>query len=226
MMRSFAQFASSCALAALMASTALANSVLLHSVDHLDRTVTFTPHSYCEGLEPVFVPGGHSIWKHNIPHGWGGMIMAALPGGIHPIHRVIAEVQFQGFEGQAHFDISAVDNHMDDTGVHWMYPLGVELTRYLKPGCDHFPCDNCYLIWNDKHNRVTEKTEFVIEIGQLLGVGIYRYSGPEKSLVVFGVLWLDLVDLADLVDLVDLDGSHGCIADLGFGIWNEYDRCD
>ncbi|ESZ96196.1 hypothetical protein SBOR_3417 [Sclerotinia borealis F-4128] len=61
----------SCLLAALMASTALANSILFHSVDHLDKYSTFTPHSYCEGLDSVFLPrylnlicGQHLVWAN------------------------------------------------------------------------------------------------------------------------------------------------------------------
>jgi hypothetical protein len=91
---------------------------------------------------PVFMPRTSQYVK--LPVSWIGSIHAVHAGGGEAAcdrPTVIAEVTFQGYEGLTWYDVSAVDNCCDDTGVHFLLP---EFCKEPVSGCWNFPCENDY----------------------------------------------------------------------------------
>ncbi|KAF7889481.1 uncharacterized protein EAF02_001896 [Botrytis sinoallii] len=158
----------------LSASTALAgstiprdtprNTIEFLSFDKEDRVITFTSHPQCEDLADIHHKGGENF-TIEIPLNWGGTVIARKYDAVHPIHRVQAEFQWQGFEGKTHYDASAIDNRTDNSGIRFVYPAGQADVYELRSGCTVYPCDNAYLLPDDVQTKVTRQTDMVIEIG-------------------------------------------------------------
>ncbi|APA12001.1 hypothetical protein SS1G_05569 [Sclerotinia sclerotiorum 1980 UF-70] len=152
-------------LAVLGASAVLAhNSITFVSYDNEARTLSFTNNPGSSYLSDIDFPGGTTI-RVDFPAVWVGTVIAKKTDSVAPVHRVLAEMNFNaGYE--TFYDISAIDNHTDNSGIHFISPYGViPLTRYHRPGCDVFPCDNAYLNPHDHHTRFTKATDFLCEVG-------------------------------------------------------------
>ncbi|KAF7954639.1 hypothetical protein EAE96_005758 [Botrytis aclada] len=143
------------------------NTIHFKALDNVPRIISFTSHPECADIEEIHHRGGEDFMIEMPPY-WAGTVMARLYGGVHPINRAIAEFKWQGFEGKTHYDASAVDNHTDNTGVHWVYPAGLGHIPEARSGCTVFPCDNAYLLWDDVQTRVTYQTDMVVEIGPIV----------------------------------------------------------
>jgi hypothetical protein len=65
-----------------------------------------------------------------------------------------AEVTFDGYAGATYYDVDAIDNCRDNTGVKWLYPAS---GAGVHGGCDSFPCDGAYKKWDDIQTRVMDK---------------------------------------------------------------------
>ncbi|KAA8569097.1 hypothetical protein EYC84_000767 [Monilinia fructicola] len=105
-----------------------------------------------------------SVYRHQFPELWEGTVMAKKPDSVVPVHRVVAEICFKPGE-PAYYDISAIDNHTDNSGIHHMFPVNAPLSEYFRPGCDWFPCNNCYIMPTDPHTRASDETDFIVEVG-------------------------------------------------------------
>ncbi|KAF5873226.1 putative dnase1 protein [Botrytis fragariae] len=163
------------AVAGIGISTALAGSTIprntiprntIHfiSFDDVDRIIAFTSHAHCEDIEDIHHKGGENF-TIEMPQNWGGTVMAKKYDAVVPIHRVQAEIQWQGFEGKTHYDASAITNHTDNSGIRFIYPAGQGDVYETRSGCTVYPCDNAYLQPDDEQTKVTYQTDMVIEIG-------------------------------------------------------------
>ncbi|KAJ8057799.1 hypothetical protein OCU04_013270 [Sclerotinia nivalis] len=85
--------------------------------------------------------------------------MAKKTDSVVPINRVLAEITFA--PKMTYYDISAIDNQTDNSGIRFISPYGLPQTKYFRPGCDWFPCDNAYLKPEDPHTRTTFATDFL-----------------------------------------------------------------
>ncbi|KAF7870629.1 hypothetical protein EAF04_004373 [Stromatinia cepivora] len=128
----------------------------------------------------------HKMMNHNIqigpkqvqmlevPSGWSGNFNAFVIGSAEKDHRTLAEFTFPHPDGnnpkdpknqhkyRTWYDVSAVDTHEDQDGVHFVYPYSKE---GRKAGCETFPCDEAYRhSKDDKNTMFTEDTTMVVEI--------------------------------------------------------------
>ncbi|TGO38389.1 hypothetical protein BHYA_0076g00400 [Botrytis hyacinthi] len=161
-------FVSICATTTLAGSTiprnTVRNTIEFIAYDNEDRIISFTSHVQCEDIEDIHHKGGENF-TIEIPLNWGGTVMAKKYGAVHPIHRIQAEFQWQGFEGKTHYDASAITNHTDNSGIRFIYPAGQGNVYEARSGCTVYPCDNAYLQPDDVQTKVTRQTDMVIEIG-------------------------------------------------------------
>ncbi|QSZ34682.1 hypothetical protein DSL72_007536 [Monilinia vaccinii-corymbosi] len=139
------------------------NSVTFVVHDQVDRIVAFDSNPGFIDLPNVKLPGG-VMSRYDFPDRWSGAVMAKLPGSIDPAHRIIAEINFKPGR-MTLFDISAMHNLTDNSGIRHMHPINSPGGEYLRPGCDHFPCANCYLGPKTLRVRATYETDFIIEVG-------------------------------------------------------------
>ncbi|KAI9649262.1 hypothetical protein NHQ30_001832 [Ciborinia camelliae] len=137
------------------------NTITFNSDDYEYRTLSFTCNVGCKLMEDIPLPGKSSVTVQ-FPETWTGTIMAKMNGCNVPVHRILAEINFE--PGMSFYDISAVDNTTDNSGIRFMHPVGL-YDRYHRPGCDWFPCDNCYIDPPDKQTRTTTLTDFICEVG-------------------------------------------------------------
>ncbi|KAJ8066840.1 hypothetical protein OCU04_004222 [Sclerotinia nivalis] len=149
--------------AALGAIAALAhNSITFVSHDDDARILAFTNNPGHVYLTDIDFPGGSAI-RVDFPDVWSGTIMAKKTDSVVPINRVLAEITFA--PKMTYYDISAIDNQTDNSGIRFISPYGLPQTKYFRPGCDWFPCDNAYLKPEDPHTRTTFATDFLCEVG-------------------------------------------------------------
>ncbi|TGO51512.1 hypothetical protein BOTNAR_0353g00040 [Botryotinia narcissicola] len=140
------------------------NTIEFVACDNEDRIISFTSHVQCEDIEDIHHKGGENF-TIEIPLNWGGTVMAKKHGAVHPIHRIQAEFQWQGFEGKTHYDASAITNQTDNSGIRFVYPAGQGDVYEARSGCTVYPCDNAYLQPDDVQTKVTRQTDMLIEIG-------------------------------------------------------------
>lgn len=146
----------------LVGSAALvaANTVTFVSLDGTDRTINFTPSAGKAGINSVRVAGGERV-KVNIPDSWIGN-WHSISAGKTGSPGMLGEVAFQGWNGNTYFDVSAIVDPNDHDGVKEVYPAQ---SRSPTSGCENFPCNNAYYVWDDVQTKVTSETDLVCTLG-------------------------------------------------------------
>ncbi|KAG9237257.1 hypothetical protein BJ875DRAFT_493453 [Amylocarpus encephaloides] len=150
-------------LAASLAFTlAAANSITFLSLDTTPRTACFysapshptIPNNSLPGKSTIHVP---------LPLDWEGSWQTTLnPSDCGP-PGIRGEVRFDGYEGKTYYDVSAIDNLGDNSGVKFLYPAS---GTGEKSGCESFPCEGAYLHPDDKQTKVTVEKDLVCEVGR------------------------------------------------------------
>jgi hypothetical protein len=152
-MRSFGLFL-------LGAGAALANTVTFKSLDETSRKIVFTPNAGLAAIPSVEVAGGQDV-KVDFPHGWLGN-WYAVSEGAKDVPGMLGEVAFNGYSDATYFDVSAIVNPNDHNGVKEMYPANDP-----KPtsGCQVFPCNNAYYLWDDVQTKATAEKDLICTLG-------------------------------------------------------------
>lgn len=78
-----------------------------------------------------------------------------------------SRVAFQGWEGLTYYDVSAIVNPNDHSGVKEMFPaseLEVEVKASFS-GCPHFPCNKAYYLPDDIQTVTTKSTDLIVTLG-------------------------------------------------------------
>ncbi|KAG7116860.1 hypothetical protein HYQ44_006487 [Verticillium longisporum] len=131
----FSQLMSLFGAAALVAAT---NTVTFVSLDQTDRTIYFTPNAGFPEVASVEVPAGQSI-KSELPQSWIGNWYSVSAGADN----------IPGIPG-------------DHDGVHEIWPAQ---SKTPTSGCDEFPCDNAYYLWDDVQTKTTPETDLICTLG-------------------------------------------------------------
>lgn len=155
-MRSF----SSLGLFLLGAGAALANTVTFKSLDETSRKIIFTPNAGLPAIASVEVPGGQDV-KVDFPTGWIGN-WYSVSEGAPDIPGMLGEVAFNGWNGINFFDVSAIVNPNDLNGVKKIYPANDPTPV---SGCDVFPCNNAYYVWDDVQTKATQENDLICTLG-------------------------------------------------------------
>lgn len=153
-------------LATLLLSAAFAcaeNNISFVSLDHVDRTVYFTPNPGSQEVEPAKVPGGQNLTV-TFPHGWQGNAYAVAKGAKN-VPGMLAEVAFNSWSDISFFDVSQIVNQTDFNGIKQMWPAG---DRAPVSGCVEYlgvVCDNVYLQPDDVQTKATTETALICTLG-------------------------------------------------------------
>lgn len=94
------------------------------------------------------------------------MIRPQMANQIWARDAVVAEFSLGSWGGMHFFDLSAVNNHTDNTG--FMSITTAETNKTVPneySGCFEFPCGNVYVLFDDPGTRSTTSNHFVIELG-------------------------------------------------------------
>ena len=160
------------ALLLLGAGAALANTVTFKSQDNIDRQVIFTANAGLEAVPAVQVPGGQDVTVA-IPQGWLGNWYAVSEGSPN-VPGMLGEVAFNGYADVTFFDVSAIVNPNDMNGVKEIYPAN---SASPTSGCQVFPCNNAYYVWDDVQTKATQENDLICTLGGNNGTATKRDNG-------------------------------------------------
>jgi len=95
---------------------------------------------------------------------WNGAFRSCKADQVchHPAVR--AEVCLNCNEGRNWFDVSAVDNHTDNTGIHFIRANDKPYDDDGWSGCVEFPCPTCYLYPNDERTKRPTYGDLTVEM--------------------------------------------------------------
>lgn len=169
------QFSQLLALFGAAALVAAKNTVTFKSLDETDRTIHFTPNAGKPEVAEVKVAAGEEVTVE-IPQGWIGN-WHSISGKKDIVPGMLGEVAFQGWLGFTYFDVSAIVDPNDHNGVKEIYPAKAKSPH---SGCETFPCNNAYYVWDDVQTKVTAETELICTLGE----GVSPLSAREVPEVV------------------------------------------
>lgn len=143
---------------AALASVALAqNTVTFVSMDKTDRTVVWTGTS---SIANTAVPGGQNV-SVSVPTGYTGNAYSYNKGASN-VPGMLAEFAFNSWAGLLYFDVSAIVDPNDHSGVYQMYPAD---TLSPMSGCQSFACGNAYYKWDDVQTKSTTSNHIIVTLG-------------------------------------------------------------
>jgi len=149
-----------------LASFVLAdNTITFVNQDATNRSIIFTPSIGHPTLDTLCV-GGHESQVATFPWGWTGNFFSInTEGGNAGEPGMLGEFTWNAWGGLTFFDVSAIVNPNDVNGVKQIFPKN---SNEPLAGCQEFPCDNAYNVWNDDlATKATLETDFVCTIGTL-----------------------------------------------------------
>lgn len=164
-MRSFGLFL-------LGAGAALANTVTFKSLDDTSRTIIFTPNAGIAAIDSVQVSGGQDVTV-NFPQGWLGN-WYSVSEGAQNVPGMLGEVAFNGYADVTYFDVSAIVNPNDHNGVKEIYPAN---SASPVSGCQVFPCNNAYYVWDDVQTKATSEQDLICTLGGSNSTSTKRDNG-------------------------------------------------
>lgn len=149
--------------ASALASLVLAqNTITFVNQDAQNRTIIFTSNPGME-TPPNLEVGSYETQTATMCKGWVGNFYA-INQGAEVIPGMLGEIAFNGWLDLTYFDISAIVNPKDTSGVKQLFP---SLTNTPAAGCQDFPCDLAYNKWNDIMTMTSPETDFICLIGDL-----------------------------------------------------------
>lgn len=148
---------------ALLSSAAIvsAGKVTFWTLDDVVRTVYFTSNEDKFPMDPVTVSSAENTTVE-FADGYVGNYIA-VPEGEPKKDGMLGEVQFGGWNGLTYFDVSAIVNPDDKTNVKQMWPAE---SQSPMSGCEVFPCDRAYYVWDDVQTRVTSEEHLFTSLGE------------------------------------------------------------
>jgi len=148
--------------ATALATMATANMVHFVNQDSTTRTIVFTGQEGMETPENLVIEG-LGTGNATFITGWIGN-WYSVSEGEEDRPGMLGEARFDGFAGATYFDVSAIVNPDDHSGVKMLFPKNSD-----KPvsGCQTFPCSNAYNKWDDVQTLSTDDNELICLIGNL-----------------------------------------------------------
>ncbi len=147
-------------LAALATLVVADHTVEFINQDSQAREIIFTAALGHAAIPTASLPGG-ATYTQAFPLQWQGNWFL-INAGAAVVPGMLGEVQFDGFNGQHYFDVSAIVNPADHSGVKEIYP---KQAKSPMSGCQTFPCSNCYNAPDDVQTMSSAESDFVCLIG-------------------------------------------------------------
>lgn len=145
---------------AILASASLVcadNIVTFKSMDNTDRTIVWTGTST---IADTSVPAGQNITVA-VPQGYIGNAYSVSSGAANT-PGMLAEFAFNSYAGATYFDVSAIVNPEDKSGIYQMYPAD---TQSPISGCNLFACNNAYYAADDVQTKSTTCNHIIVTLG-------------------------------------------------------------
>ncbi|KAG9250653.1 DNase1 protein [Emericellopsis atlantica] len=148
---------------ALLSSAAIvsAGKVTFWTLDDQTRTVYFTSNENKFPMDPVTVSNVEKTTVDFADDFVGNFV--AVPEGELYRDGMLGEVKFGGWGGMTFFDVSAIVVPDDKDNVHQMWPAD---SQSPMSGCEIFPCDNAYYIWDDVQTKATTEDHLITTLGE------------------------------------------------------------
>jgi hypothetical protein len=156
------QFTTAFFAATALASLVAANSVHFVNQDNTERTIYFTPQAPLEEIPTLVIPG-MGTGEATFPDSWIGN-WYSVSAGAENKPGMLGEVRFNGFAGQTYFDVSAIVNPDDVSGVKMILPKN---SNEPVSGCQTFPCSNADNKWDDVATLSTIDSDLICLLGNL-----------------------------------------------------------
>lgn len=144
------------------AASAATNIITFQSLDDVDRIIYSTGNAGYTAPDPVTVAAGSSV-DVEFSEGFVGNSYAIHSNATNNAG-MLAEVQFQGWNGLTYFDVSAIVDSSDVDNVKEMYPASSPSTPVS--GCTTFPCNNAYYLSDDVQTKTTEQTHLIVTLSK------------------------------------------------------------
>lgn len=145
---------------ATLASIVTANTIEFVNQDATTRTVHFTATAGMKDI-PAITLGSYSTNSVSFPTGWIGNWYSVSAGATN-VPGMLGEVAWNGWAGSHYFDVSAIVNPNDMSGVKMIYP---KVAKTPLSGCQTFPCSNAYNLPDDIQTLSTTETTLVCLLG-------------------------------------------------------------
>lgn len=139
-----------------------ANTVHFVNQDETDRTIWFTAQSGYTTPDNLQV-AGLSTANQTFDEGWIGNFYSVSAGKANTTG-MLGELRFDGYNGMTFYDVSAIVNPDDWSGVKEIFPLDTGLPI---SGCQTFPCDNAYNAPDDVQTQASSSSALVCLLGDL-----------------------------------------------------------
>jgi len=172
------------AAAALASMVGAENIVKFVNQDNIPKTVVFTANAGLAVLPPLKLDALKTV-PQTFPQGWTGN-WYTYNVGTQNKPGMLGEVNFQGWEGQTYYDVSAIVNPNDSLGVKKIYPTEQESRRVksfstafstTSSGCQtsgSAPCPNQYNNPPEVQTKTTFSTKLTCLVGNLSPAGAQR----------------------------------------------------
>ncbi|KAG5932258.1 hypothetical protein E4U53_001408, partial [Claviceps sorghi] len=146
------------ALALLASLSAVsASSVTFWTLDNVTRTIHFTPSEGHADVNSVTVSSKNKT-KVTLPTDrWKGNFYAVQMGQPNK-PGMLGELNTLDWNGLSYFDVSAIVDPHDHNNIKQMWPI---ISQWPMSGCEFWPCDNAYWLWDDVQTKVTTETDFM-----------------------------------------------------------------
>lgn len=142
------------------ATLAHAGTVTFWTLDDVQRTIYFTSNENAYPMDPVVVNNSEQTTVTFHDDFVGNFY--AVTDGSENVPGMLGEVKFSGWGGKTFFDVSAIIDPNDHSGVKQMYPAD---SQWPMSGCVVFPCDNAYYLPDDVQTKVTEESHIITTLG-------------------------------------------------------------
>lgn len=146
---------------AALAAVASANTIEFVNQDTVSRTVYFTPSAGKASIPSITLGGDKNTTSVDFPTGWIGNWYSVSKGSKN-VPGMLGEIAWNGWGGNHYFDISAIVNPDDHSGVKMMYP---KTSQKPVSGCQSFPCSNAYNLPDDIQTLSTTESTIVCLLG-------------------------------------------------------------
>ncbi|KAG9255427.1 DNase1 protein [Emericellopsis atlantica] len=148
---------------ALLSSAAIASAgkVTFWTLDDVTRTVYFTSNENKFPMDPVTVSSAEKTTV-DFADGFVGNFHAVAEGEPNQ-DGMLGEIKFGGWGAMTYFDVSAIVNPNDKNNVKQMWPADSQTPM---SGCEVFPCDNAYYVWDDVQTKVTTENHIITTLGE------------------------------------------------------------
>lgn len=139
------------------------NQITFVPQDDQPRMIYFTPNPGFANIPDLFAPAGKTV-SATFPNGWQGNFKAPHSDADKNGNWILGEITFQGGDDskQTSYDVSAIVNKTDGSGIHWLYPTS---GNGAKSGCNTFPCKTAYVAWDDTQTQTTYETTLTCLLG-------------------------------------------------------------